>query len=138
MINRLATIRLTLKSVEDIVKVRRTAREMALKMGFGLADQTRLATAVSELARNAIQYGGGGSSEIYDRSTKDIRILSVVICDHGPGIADIDTAMRDGFSTGSGLGAGLPGCKRLMDEFFIDSVPGQGTKVRVEVHANIS
>lgn len=137
MTNRLATIRLTLKSVEDIVKIRRTAREMAMKMGFGLADQTRLATAVSELARNAIQYGGGGESEISDRSTSDIRILSVVIDDQGPGIADLDSAMRDGFSTGSGLGAGLPGCKRLMDEFVIDTVSGQGTKVRVEVHAHI-
>ena len=137
MNNRLATLKMRINTVEDIVAIRRAAREMASEMCFGLSDQTRIATAVSELARNAIVYGGGGDSELSDESTPQLRILRVIIRDQGPGIADIATAMRDGFSSGTGLGAGLPGCKRLMGEFFIASTPGQGTEVRIEIHAII-
>ncbi len=98
---------------------------MAHQCGFGLADQTRIATAISELARNAIAYGGGGVCTITDESDPSHRKMCVVIEDHGPGIADVELALSDGFSTGRGLGAGLPGAKRLVQDFDIDTRPGR-------------
>jgi serine/threonine-protein kinase RsbT len=114
----------------DIVLARRMARELAESLGFGRADQTRLATAVSELARNVIQYAGGGFCTITQES--DDRMIQVVVYveDTGPGIPDIEMAMRDGFSTSGGLGAGLPGTRRLVDNFSIQSEPGK-TRVRI-------
>jgi serine/threonine-protein kinase RsbT len=113
-----------IRQTTDIVLARSFVRKVAGKVGFGLADQTRLATAVSELARNILQYAGEGFCEIADASDKNEIRLRIVIGDHGPGIVDIDKAMKDGFSTSGGLGAGLPGTRRLMDDFSIDSQPG--------------
>ncbi len=125
-----------IKTVDDIVSIRRAAREFAAKMGFGLADQTRLATAVSELARNVIQYAGEGYSHIHDFSNAERRILIVEVIDSGAGIENIQTALQEGYSTGSGLGIGLSSCKRLMDVFSIVSYVNKGTRVKVELHAS--
>jgi serine/threonine-protein kinase RsbT len=116
--------RMPIRQMADIVLARSFARQVAAKIGFGIADQTRLATAVSELARNVVQYAGEGFCEITDASDPKEMRLRITIEDHGPGIHDIDTAMKDGYSTSGGLGAGLPGTRRLMDDFAIESQPG--------------
>jgi len=116
----------------DIVRARGAARSIAAQVGFGLADQTRLATAVSELTRNALHYAGGGLCEITDLTNDSERRIKVLVEDHGPGIPDIQRAIQDGYSTGGGLGAGLPGTKRLMDVFTIESTVGL-TRVYVEM-----
>jgi serine/threonine-protein kinase RsbT len=121
---------LTLTAAEDIVIVRREVRHMAIELGFSLVDQTKIVTAASELARNTIIYGGGGTARIeavFEGGRQGIR---VTFEDEGPGIADIAQAMKDGFTTGAGLGLGLGGAKRLSNEFEIESHPGQGTRVR--------
>lgn len=112
----------------DIVVARQAGREMIRDLGFGLADQTRLATAISELVRNVLQYAGKGVCVLTDQSDRQTLKLRVEVEDHGPGIADIEQALTDGFSTGNSLGAGLPGAKRLVHEFNIESQPGH-TKV---------
>jgi len=118
------TERIGIHEATDIVRARGVVRQLAASMGFGLADQTRMATAVSELARNVLRYGSEGFCDIADASDeKEIR-LRILFTDHGPGITDINKAMQDGYSTSGGLGAGLPGTRRLMDEFAIESVPG--------------
>jgi len=116
--------RVEIRVERDIVGARQAGREMARALGFGSADQTRLATAISELARNVIRYAGEGVCFISDESDGRESKVRVVVEDHGPGISDIDAAMTDGFSTGGGLGAGLPGAKRLVHEFHIESRPG--------------
>jgi serine/threonine-protein kinase RsbT len=116
--------RVTIRSAADIVIARGVTRKVASQIGFSLADQTRLATAVSELTRNALQYAGGGWCEICDESNVNERRIRVVVEDHGPGIANVDMATQDGYSTGGGLGAGLPGTRRLTDAFEIESRPG--------------
>jgi len=103
---------------------------MVRSLGFGSADQTRVATAISELTRNVIQYAGEGVCIITDESNDSMNRIRVVVEDNGPGIADIDKAMMDGFSTGKSLGAGLPGTRRLAHEFEIESKPGH-TKVSI-------
>jgi serine/threonine-protein kinase RsbT len=108
----------------DIVRARGAARSLAAQIGFGIADQTRLATAVSELTRNVMQYAGSGMCEIADASDAAEMRIRIVVEDIGGGIPDIDLAMKDGYSTGGGLGAGLPGTRRLMDNFAIESAPG--------------
>jgi serine/threonine-protein kinase RsbT len=108
----------------DVVLARREARDMARQAGLGIADQTRLATAVSELARNALQHGGGGECVLSDEVDQGLAVLRVSLEDGGPGIEDIELAMTDGFSTGGGMGAGLPGTRRLMDDLTIESRPG--------------
>lgn len=118
------TEQVAIRDAVDIVNARSAARQAAAAIGFGLADQARVATAVSELTRNAVQYAGEGICEIADVSDDQEMRLHVRIEDHGPGIADIDKAMQDGYSTSGGLGAGLPGTRRLMDDFAIDSRPG--------------
>ncbi len=122
------SIRLTNES--DIIVARRVGREMAKELGFGLADQTRLVTAISELTRNAFQHANDGICIITDASDRDTANISVVVEDHGPGIADIDQAMQYGFSTKGQLGAGLPGTRRLVHEFDIKSQPGH-TKITI-------
>ena len=122
---------LALRTSEDIVRMRQTVREHAIMIGFSLVDQTKLVTAASELARNAVIYGGGGEVVIETMSEGPRRGLKLLFVDHGPGIADIDLAMKDGFTTGNGLGLGLGGAKRLMSEFEIRSTPGQGTTIVV-------
>lgn len=108
----------------DILQARHRARELAAALRLGSADQTRLATAVSELTRNVLQYAGEGECRIINASSDHQVYIQVIVEDHGPGIPDIDLAMRDGYSTSNGLGAGLPGVQRLMDEFHLTSRPG--------------
>jgi serine/threonine-protein kinase RsbT len=103
-------------------------REIATQLGFSLVDQTKIVTAASELARNTIIYGGGGTMEMQTLNGPRLG-LRLTFEDKGPGIPDIDLALRDGFTTGSGLGLGLGGAKRLVSDFLIDSRVGQGTKV---------
>jgi len=114
----------------DIVAARLAGRDLARQLGFGLADQTRLATAISELTRNVIQYAGTGTCTITDVSDDTVVKVRVVVEDNGPGIPDISKAMEQGFSTSRGLGAGLPGTKRLVHEFDIQSRPGH-TRVTI-------
>lgn len=114
----------------DVILARQTGRELARDLGFRLADQTRLATAISELTRNVIQHAGTGVCRLKNESQHHCLKIQVEVEDWGPGIADISAAMTDGFSSGSGLGAGLPGTKRLMQEFQIDSSPGH-TKITI-------
>lgn len=122
---------LPVRSDSDVVAVRQQVRAWAVEIGFGLVDQTKLVTAASELARNALVYGGGGTArmELLNNGTR--KGLKLTFEDHGPGIADIELAMRDGFSTGTGLGLGLSGAKRLSSEFEVHSVPGEGTRVTI-------
>jgi serine/threonine-protein kinase RsbT len=120
-----------LRSSDDIVKVRRIVREWAVSLGFSLVDQTKVVTAASELARNVIDYGGGGDFRIESLNNDARRGLRLTFSDEGPGIVDMEEAMKDGFTTGGGLGLGLGGAKRLVNEFLIDSKPGRGTTVVV-------
>ena len=120
--------RVEIKIESDVVAARQAGREMARELGFGSADQTRLATAISELARNVIQYAGEGVCLVSDESDQHMLRIRVMVEDHGPGIPDVEQAMEHGFSTGSGLGAGLLGAKRLVQEFDIESELGH-TKV---------
>ena len=114
----------------DIVVVRRRVREVAVRAGLSLVDQTKLVTAASELARNTVIYGGGGSLQLESLNGPRAGVR-LTFSDSGPGIPDIDLALRDGFTTGLGLGLGLGGAKRLASEFEIDSAVGKGTKVAV-------
>ena len=116
---------LKITTAEDVVRARAHGRECARALGFGSADQTRLATAISELTRNALVYAGSGACRITDESDENLAVVSVIVEDEGPGIPDIDKAMQDGYSTDGGLGAGLPGAKRLVSDFHIESRPGQ-------------
>lgn len=116
----------------DIIVTRSAGRDMARDLGFGSADQTRLATAISELTRNIIRYAGKGTCTISDISNERDLIIHVVVEDSGPGIDDIEQAMEFGFSTSEGLGAGLPGTKRLVSSFEIESKPGY-TVVTIEL-----
>lgn len=117
-------------SESDIVTVRRSVRESAAKLGFTLVDQTKVVTAASELARNTLIHGRGGSMELATLNGPRVGIR-LTFEDKGPGIPDIDLALRDGFTTGSGLGLGLGGAKRLVNEFDVKSRAGEGTKVTV-------
>ena len=120
---------LPLTTSDHIVIVRQAVRQRAVELGFSLVDQTKIVTAASELARNAMMHGGGGRATIESVTDGLRRGLRLTVEDDGPGIADIELAMRDGFSTAGGLGLGLSGAKRLSSEFSIASVPGQGTRV---------
>jgi len=125
------TIVLPLAKSEDIVLMRQQVREMAVKLGLGLVDQTKIVTAASELGRNAIVYGGGGRVEMSEVCDGGRRGLRLAFVDEGPGIADIDQALRDGYTSGGGLGLGLGGARRLSDQFSIESAPGKGTRVTI-------
>jgi serine/threonine-protein kinase RsbT len=116
---------------EDVVAVRQAVRQRAVELGFNLVDQTKLVTAASELARNTLQYGGGGTVTIEGIGDGFRRGLRLTFEDQGPGIPDINEALRDGFSTAGGLGLGLGGARRLSSEFHIESRPGEGTRVTV-------
>jgi serine/threonine-protein kinase RsbT len=117
-------------SEPDVVVVRRRVREVSTQVGLSLVDQTKLITAASELARNTLIYGGGGSMALQTLNGPR-RGIRLIFEDNGPGIVDIELALRDGFTTGHGLGLGLGGSKRLVNEFEITSAPGQGTKVTI-------
>jgi serine/threonine-protein kinase RsbT len=114
---------------DDIVKVRRTVRDWAVGIGFSLVDQTKLVTAASELARNTLVYGRGGTVLLETIINETRRGLRLTFEDQGPGIADIQMALKDGYTTGNGLGLGLSGARRLSQDFAIDSQPGRGTRV---------
>jgi serine/threonine-protein kinase RsbT len=119
------------RNSEDVVTVRQAVREWAVSCGFSLVDQTKIVTAASELARNAVLYGGGGTVRLEALNDGARRGLRIVFEDQGPGIADVTQALKDGFTTGSGLGLGLGGARRLVNEFDIDSRPGEGTRVTI-------
>jgi serine/threonine-protein kinase RsbT len=122
---------LPLRSEQDVVIARQTVRRLTQELGFGLVDQTKLVTATSELARNAVVYGLGGTMvcELLAEGARSGLLLRFI--DHGPGIADIAQAMTDGWTSGQGLGLGLSGAKRLVSDFSIESAPGQGTTVTI-------
>lgn len=117
-------------SEPDMVIVRRRVRELAGQVGLSLVDQTKLVTAASELARNTLIYGGGGSLQLESLNGPRTGVR-LIFSDKGPGIPDLDLALRDGFTTGTGLGLGLGGSKRLVNEFEIESKVGEGTRVAV-------
>ena len=120
-----------LNGTEDVVRARHLVRDLATELGFDLVAQTRIVTATSELARNTHLHGGGGQltiSEVHEGARRGLRLE---FTDEGPGITDVPMALTDGWSSGAGLGLGLSGTKRLVDEFRIESSPGQGTRVEV-------
>jgi len=121
----------SLRGEDEVVRVRQLAREWAVSLGFGLVDQTKIVTAASELDRHTVIYGGGGTVRLQALNDGARRGLCLTFEDKGPGIADLQLALKDGYSTGTGLGLGLSGAKRLMSEFEIQSAPGQGTRVTV-------
>ncbi|MFJ3653736.1 anti-sigma regulatory factor [Streptomyces nigra] len=123
--------RLPLTSDLDLVRARQHVRQMTAELGFSLVEQTKLVTAASELARNALVHGGGGRMECTQVTAGGVRGLRLVFSDDGPGIADLDQALSDGYTSGEGLGMGLPGARRLVHEFSLDSARGQGTTVTV-------
>lgn len=124
-------VQVPIRSDTDIVLVRQRARALAKELGFSTSDLTLIATALSELARNIVVYARQGEITLARINQANQRGLIIIASDNGPGIADIERAMQDGYSTGKGLGLGLPGTKRLMDEFEITSSQGRGTTVRV-------
>jgi serine/threonine-protein kinase RsbT len=124
------TERLDIRNSQDVVRVRQRVRSLAIEAGLSLVDQTKIVTAASELARNTLDYGGGGfvEAEVVDGLRRGVRLIFL---DEGPGINDIEAALRDGFTTGEGLGLGLGGARRLSSEFAIESVVGKGTRVTI-------
>jgi len=126
------TIRtMVVREADEVALVRHAVRDWAVHLGFGLVDQTKMVTAASELARNMVIYGGGGTV-YFDSPECDGRSgLRLTFDDHGPGIADIERAMKDGYTSGNGLGLGLGGAKRLSNEFEIFSKPGEGTRISI-------
>jgi serine/threonine-protein kinase RsbT len=127
----LKTETIPIATSSDVVQVRQRVRMWTLELKFSLVDQTKIVTAASELGRNTLEYGGGGALElalIEDGARRGIRLK---FSDQGPGIPDVDQALKDGFTSGSGLGLGLGGSKRLMHEFDIQTAPGMGTTVTV-------
>lgn len=120
------------RSGEDVVKARQIVRSRAMDIGFSLVEQTKVVTAASELARNTVIYGGGGEMRIERVFDSPKRTgLRLTFEDKGPGIADVELALRDGYTTGNGLGLGLNGARKLSHEFAIESAPGQGTRVTI-------
>ena len=122
---------LFLGAEDDIVRARQYVRQWAMQVGFTLIEQTKLVTAVSELARNTVVHGGGGQALLEEVDGRNRRGIRLTFTDRGPGISDLALAMRDGYTSGKGLGLGLGGAKRLVNEFDIVSTPGQGTTVRI-------
>jgi serine/threonine-protein kinase RsbT len=120
-----------IQSSSDVVRVRQMVREWAVAMGFSLVDQTKIVTAASELARNAYEHGGGGTVRLESLNNASRRGLRLTFSDQGTGIADVEQALKDGFTTGDGMGLGLGGARRLVNDFAIDSKPGQGTRVTI-------
>ena len=118
-------------TAEHVVAVRQAVRQAAVDLGFNLVDQTKIVTASSELARNTLTYGGGGEVTIEAVEDGARRGLRLIFTDRGPGIPDVDLALRDGFTTGSGLGLGLGGARRLSNDFHIESRPGEGTRITI-------
>jgi serine/threonine-protein kinase RsbT len=122
---------LQIRVSDDVVRVRQQVRARAVEIGLGLVDQTKIVTASSELARNTLDYGGGGTARLQTIQNGIRTGLRLIFEDSGPGIPDIDLALKDGYTTGSGLGLGLGGAKRLSNEFEITSTVGEGTRVSI-------
>ena len=120
-----------IRSSEDVVGVRQAVRQRAVELGFNLVDQTKIVTAASELARNTLIYGGGGMLRLEGIEEGARRGLRLTFEDEGPGIANVELALKDGYTTGNGLGLGLSGARRLSNEFAIDSRLGEGTRVTI-------
>ncbi|MGV3652790.1 MAG: anti-sigma regulatory factor [Noviherbaspirillum sp.] len=120
-----------LRTDEDVVRLRQAVRSCLVSAGFSLVDQTKMVTAASELARNTVIYGGGGESRLIRLANGPRKGVALEFIDHGPGIADIGKALSDGYTTGTGMGLGLGGAKRLADEFEIESELGKGTTVKI-------
>jgi serine/threonine-protein kinase RsbT len=122
---------LPVQTDQDIVVVRQTVRKLSQQAGFSLVDQTKMVTAASELARNTVIYGGGGTMqwEVFSEGIRNC--VRLTFADQGPGIPNLELAMMDGWTSGSGLGMGLSGSKRLVNEFDIQSSPGKGTRVTI-------
>ncbi|WP_017653293.1 anti-sigma regulatory factor [Fortiea contorta] len=120
-----------IQSSGDVVFIRQAVRRLSVEIGFGLVDQTKIVTAASELARNTLDYGGGGTATLETLQEGRRRGLRLTFEDQGPGIPNIELALKDGFTTGGGLGMGLGGAKRLANEFEIQSVVGEGTRVTI-------
>jgi serine/threonine-protein kinase RsbT len=116
---------------DDIVEARKAGHQLALDFGFSLTDVTMIATAISEIARNITSYAGRGAVSVAIADREGRKALVVRAEDHGPGIADIERAMEDGYTTGRGLGLGLPGARRLMDRLVVESAPGRGTVIEM-------
>ncbi|WP_245545866.1 ATP-binding protein [Nocardia higoensis] len=125
------TMVIVVKVSEDIVTARQAGRELAAELGFSLTDRTMISTAISEIARNITSYAGVGEVRLLVGDREGRKALVVQAEDQGPGIRDIPRALEDGYSTGRGLGLGLPGARRLMDRLTIDSAPGRGTLVEM-------
>ncbi len=126
--------RLAIGGEDDIVTARQRAREIARRLGFGILDQSRIATAVSELTRNVVRYATDGRGVVLIRelpASERRGGIEIVVSDEGPGIPDVARALRDGYTSGAGLGMGLPGTQRLMDELHVESGPGRGTVVTI-------
>ncbi|MFI5839527.1 ATP-binding protein [Catenuloplanes sp. NPDC051500] len=122
---------LAISADEDVVRVRQLTRTVAVKVKLSLVDQTKLVTAASELARNTLVYGGGGTAEVTIVDNGRRRGVRIVFSDQGPGIVDLGLALTDGYTTGGGMGLGLSGSRRLVDEFDIETAVGQGTRITV-------
>jgi serine/threonine-protein kinase RsbT len=120
-----------LRAAEDVVRLRQAVRAWAVDLGFSLIDQTKVVTAASELARNTVDHGGGGTARLETLQEGSRRGVRVIFEDKGPGMADVERALQDGFTTGRGLGLGLGGARRLSSDFSIDSRVGQGTRVMI-------
>jgi serine/threonine-protein kinase RsbT len=123
--------RVEVSTDQDVVRVRQLVRTLAVAVKLSLVDQTKIVTAASELARNTLVYGGGGSVEVSRVDNGRRQGVRIVFADDGPGIADLDLAFTDGYTTGSGMGLGLSGARRLVDEFDIETAAGQGTNITV-------
>ena len=122
---------MAVRSVDDITRARQLVRDSAIAQGLSLVDQTKLVTAASELARNTLVHGGGGDMHLETLNDGARRGIRITFSDQGPGITDLALAMKDGYSSAGGLGLGLGGAKRLVNEFDIESQPGQGTRVTI-------
>lgn len=122
---------LPIATVEDVVRVRQRVRDVAVRLGFSLVDQTKLVTAASELARNTVVYGLGGTVLIEMVASGGREGVRLTFEDRGPGIADLERALQDGYTTGTGLGLGLSGARRLSQEFNLTSRVGEGTRVTI-------
>lgn len=121
-----------IENEDSIILARQSARALAQSLGFSALDQSRIATGVSELARNVVRYATNGRGEVRIRALVEAKPgIEIVVRDQGPGIADLEQALAAGFTSGRGLGMGLPGTRRLMDEMDIDSAPGRGTIVTI-------
>jgi serine/threonine-protein kinase RsbT len=127
----LKTESLSLRDQNEIVLARQAARRWAAELGLSLVDQTKIVTATSELARNTVEYGGGGTMTLELLDTETRRGLRIIFEDHGPGIADISLALSDGYTSGNGMGLGLGGSRRLVNEFDIQSRVGEGTRISI-------